>query len=317
MQRFLEKPLEDITEEDLRQYWLACTSDFGWNAASLRVSYSGIKQFFTRTLVRSWPLLSEIRLKREETLPTVLPCHYFLLTVTVPEALRRVIRSHQRDGYAALFSCTVGALKKLARDPRFLGSQRIGCLAVLHTWGSQLQYHPHLHLVAPGGAIAPDGSEWLPARHDLFVHTKPLARIIRAKYRDAMEVAKLLDKIDPAVWSQEWVVDSQSVGGGENSLRYLARYVFRVAISNNRIVSFDQRSVTFRCKDSETRTWQTRTLDGLEFIRRFLQHVLPTGFMKVRHFGFLNGLEPSARFASLGSNPYLVRSVLLRANTFQ
>ena len=99
----------------------------------------------------------------------------------------------------------------------------------------------------------------------------------------------IMEEIDPDVWSQEWVVDSQSVGGGENSLRYLARYVFRVAISNNRIVSFDQRSVTFRYKDSETRTWQPRTLEGLEFIRRFLQHVLPTGFMKVRHFGFLNG----------------------------
>jgi site-specific recombinase XerD len=136
MQRFLQKPLEDITEEDLRQYWLACTSDFGWSAASLRVSYSGIKQFFTRTLVRSWPLLSEVRLKREEKLPTVLPCHYFLLTVTVPKALRRVIRSHQHAGYAALFSCAVATLTKLACDPRFLGSQRIGCLAVLHTWGS-------------------------------------------------------------------------------------------------------------------------------------------------------------------------------------
>lgn len=219
----------------------------------------------------------------------LLPCHYFLLTVTVPKALRRVIRSHQRVGYAALFSCTVAALTKLARDPRFLGSQHIGCLAVLHTWGSQLQYHPHLHLVVPGGAIGADGSGWLPARHDLFVHTKPLARIIRAKYRDAMKAAGLLEEIDPVVWSQEWVVDSQSVGGGENSLRYLARYVFRVAISNNRIVSFDHRSVTFRYKDSETRTWKTRTIDGLEFIRRFLQHVLPTGFMKVRHYGFLNG----------------------------
>jgi hypothetical protein len=104
-----------------------------------------------------------------------------------------------------------------------------------------------------------------------------------------MEAAGLLEEIDPDVWSQEWVVDSQSVGGGENSLRYLARYVFRVAISNNRIVSFDQQSVTFRYKDSDTRTWQTMTLDGLEFIRRFLQHVLPTGFMKVRHYGFLNG----------------------------
>lgn len=219
----------------------------------------------------------------------LLPCHYFLLTITLPKALQRVIRSHQSSGYAAIFSCTYAALKKLARDTRFLGSPLIGLLAVLQTWGSQLQFHPHLHLIVPGGGLSPDGSSWLSSRQDLFVHTKPLGRIIRAKFRDAMKSAGLLEEIDPSVWSQEWVVDSQAVGNGETSLRYLARYVFRVAISNNRIVSYENHSVTFRYKDSDTRKWRTMTLDALEFIRRFLQHVLPTGFMKVRHYGFLNG----------------------------
>ena len=219
----------------------------------------------------------------------LLPCHYFLLTITLPKELQRVIRSHQRSGYAAMFSCTYAALKKLAGDTRFLGTSRIGILAVLHTWGSQLQFHPHLHLIVPGGGLAPDKSGWLSSRQDLFVHTKPLARIIRAKFRDAMKSAGLLEQIDPAVWSQEWVVDSQAVGNGETSLRYVARYVFRVAISNNRIVRYDNHSVTFRYKDSDTGKWRSMTLDALEFIRRFLQQVLPTGFMKVRHYGFLNG----------------------------
>ncbi len=129
----------------------------------------------------------------------------------------------------------------------------------------------------------------LSSRQDLFVHTKPLARIIRAKFRDAMKSAGLLEKIDPAVWSQEWVVDSQAVGTGDTSLRYLARYVFRVAISNNRIVSYENHSVTFRYKVSDSRKWRSITLDALEFIRRFPQHVLPTGLMKIRHYGFLNG----------------------------
>ena len=217
-----------------------------------------------------------------------LPCHYFLLTVTVPPGLHRVVRRHQRIGYAGLFSSAHKAIQKLARDARFLGTSRIVLTAVLHTWGGQLQYHPHLHLIVPGGGIADDATQWLSARQDLFVHTKPLAQIIRAKFRDHLNGARLLDQVDPDVWRQEWVVDSQAVGTGENALRYLARYVSRVAISNHRILDYDDHTVTFRYKDSETRTWRILKLDALEFIRRFLQHVLPTGFMKIRHYGFLN-----------------------------
>lgn len=218
----------------------------------------------------------------------LLPCHYFLITITLPQALQRVIRSHARVGYAAMFSCAYSAIKKLTKDPRFLGSSRIAMTAVLHTWGSQLQYHPHLHIIIPGGGLTKEGNAWLPSRQDLFVHTKPLAKIIRAKMRDTMQNAGLLDDIDPDVWNQEWVVDSQAVGSGETSMRYLARYVFRVAISNNRIISYDNHRVSFQYKVSKKRKWRTMTLDAIEFIRRFLQHVLPDGFMKVRHYGFLN-----------------------------
>ena len=102
-----------------------------------------------------------------------------------------------------------------------------------------LQYHPHLHLVIPGGAVSEKGDEWLSSRQDLFVHTKPLALIFKAKFRDAMKKAQLFDKTDPDLWKQQWVADRQAVGKGQNSLRYLSRYVFRVAISNNRIKSIE------------------------------------------------------------------------------
>jgi len=222
----------------------------------------------------------------------LLPTHYFLLTITLPQGLRQVLRSHQKIVYGAMFSCAHDALKKLAKDKRFLGSTRIGYLAVLHTWGSMLQYHPHLHLVIPGGAVSERGDEWLSSRQDLFVHTKPLARIFRAKFKDAMKKTHLFDKIDPRVWKQPWVVDSQAVGKGQNSLRYLSRYVFRVAISNNRIKSIENGIITFLYKDRQKKTWKTMALDAMEFIQRFLQHVLPKGFMKIRHYGFLNPNSP-------------------------
>ena len=218
----------------------------------------------------------------------LLPTHYFLLTITLPQGLRDVVRSHQKQSYGALFSCTHKALKKLAQDTRFIGSDRIGYLAALHTWGGMLQYHPHLHLVIPGGALSDNNDQWFSSRQDLFVHTKPLEIIFKAKFKNAMKKAGLLDKIDPAVWKQQWVIDSQAVGQGQNSLRYLSKYVFRVAISNNRIKSIGNGVIKFLYKDRAKKKWKTMVLDAMEFVRRFLQHVLPRGFMKIRHYGFLN-----------------------------
>jgi hypothetical protein len=224
----------------------------------------------------------------------LLPTHYFLVTVTLPQGLRDVARSHQKIVYREMFSCAHKALRTLAKDQRFIGSSRIGYLAVLHTWGSMLQYHPHIHLVIPGGAVSEKGDQWLSSRQDLFVHTKPLARIFQATFRDVMKKDHLFDTIDPSVWKQQWVVDSQSVGKGHNSLRYLSRYVFRVAISNNRITSIKDNAITFTYKDRQRNTWKTMALKPMEFIRRFLQHVLPRGFMKIRHYGFLN---PNSAFS--------------------
>jgi hypothetical protein len=224
----------------------------------------------------------------------LLPCPYFFLTFTVPSELRAFIRSHQRIAYAALFEASSAALQTLAADPKYIGSKRVGFFGVLHTWGRTLEYHPHVHYVVPGGAISEEGTCWLPSRTNFFVPVKALSLIFRAKFRDIMNRAGLLGKIDPAVWRQKWVVHSRAVGDGCASLKYLAPYVFRVAINDRRIVSFDDHQVTFSYRKSGSNQWRKMTLEPSEFIRRFLQHVLPSGFQKVRHYGFLS---PNSRYS--------------------
>jgi hypothetical protein len=224
----------------------------------------------------------------ENQLDRLLPCPYFLVTFTLPAALRDVARGHQRVVYSALFQASGDALRRLAADPKFVGTDRIGFFGVLHTWGRTLEYHPHVHYVVPGGGVSPDGSRWLPSRADFFVPVKALSILFRARFRELLGRAGLLDQVDPAVWTRDWVVHSQAAGDGRQSLRYLAPYVFRVAIGDHRIVSCDDGRVTFRYRRVGSNRPRTMTLEVLEFLRRFLQHVLPAGFQKVRHFGFLS-----------------------------
>jgi hypothetical protein len=218
----------------------------------------------------------------------LLPCPYFLLTFTLPEALRPLVRKHQRVAYAALFEASSEALKQLAADPSRLGSRRCGFFGVLHTWGRTLDYHPHVHYVVPGGALSQDGAQWLASRSDFFLPVRALSVLFRAKFRDALKAAGLYHQVDPQVWRQDWVVHSRPAGDGRASLKYLAPYVFRVAISDRRIVAFDDQTVTFSYRKSGSNRWRQMTLSAMEFIRRFLQHVLPRGFQKVRHYGFLS-----------------------------
>jgi hypothetical protein len=243
----------------------------------------------------------------------LLPCQYFLMTFTVPEALRRFLRSHQRIGYDALFDAAAGALKKLARDKRFVGADQIGFFGVLHTWGRQLQHHPHIHFLVAGGGLPRQRDRWLAAREDLFVHVAPLGRIYRAKFRDAMRAAGLTGAIDPAVWDLHWNVHAKAVGSGEHAVKYAAAYVYRVAIGNSRIVRVLDGNVTFRYRHRETGKWRMATLEAVEFLRRFLQHVLPTGFMKIRHYGFLspNAAVPLWRIRKMILGVYdLLRDIL-------
>jgi hypothetical protein len=197
-----------------------------------------------------------------------------------------VARSHQKQVYDLFFRTSAEAIQQLARDPRFVGGQ-MGLVGVLHTWGRNLSYHPHIHYLIPGGGWTADGETWLPARNTFLLPVKALSRIARAKFRDALRQTALFDLVPASVWRQAWVVHCQPVGSGLPALRYLAPYIFRVAISNNRILELAKGKVTFRYRVSDTGKLRTCTLAAEEFIRRFLQHVLPKGFVKVRYYGFL------------------------------
>ena len=217
-----------------------------------------------------------------------LPVPYFLLTFTVPQSLRRFLRSHKRLGYEALFHASSQALKKLARDPRLLGSDLAGFTGVLHTWGRQLQYHPHIHYLVPSGAVSLDRKHWLSTSQTFFLPVQALSVIFRAQFRAAMDKAGLLALIPAEVWQHGWVVHCQPVGDGTRALQYLARYVFRVAIANSRILELKQGMVTFSFRDNKTGASRQVRLKAVEFIRRFLHHLLPSGFQKVRHYGFFS-----------------------------
>jgi hypothetical protein len=179
-------------------------------------------------------------------------------------------------------------------NPKYVGAAQAGFFGVLHTWGRTLEYHPHVHCVVPGGGLSGDGTEWLPSHSHFLVPVHALSALFGAKFRDALDRAGVLAQIDPAVWNRDWVVHSQAVGDGRASLKYLAPYVFRVAISDARIVSCDDGKVTFSYRKSGSNRWRKMTVDGSEFVRRFLQHVLPAGFQKVRHYGFLS---PNSRLS--------------------
>ncbi len=213
----------------------------------------------------------------------LLPVPYFLLTFTLPGSLRQAARSHQALFYDLLFRASASATQLLAQDPRFLGGQ-IGMLGVLHTWGRNLSYHPHIHYLVPAGALAPDQRTWRPASPNFLVPVKALSRIFRAKFLHAL--CKTPVAIPTSVWKKDWVVHCKPVGSGSTALKYLAPYIFRVAISNRRLVKLDNDQVTFRYRSSDTRQTRFCTLPVDEFIHRFLQHILPKGFVKVRYFGF-------------------------------
>jgi hypothetical protein len=217
-----------------------------------------------------------------------LPTPYFMLTFTVPAPLREFLRRHPREGYGALFAASSGAIKTLSADDKHLGADTPGFFGVLHTWGRQLQYHPHIHYVVPGGGFDSHDGRWHVADRGFFLPVRALSPIFRAKFRDAMANAGLLAQIDAKVWTVDWNVNCQPVGDAQASLKYLSRYVFKVGISEGRIVRADDSQVVFRYRKVNSQRQRTMALSPAEFIRRFLQHVLPTGFMKVRYFGFLS-----------------------------
>ena len=227
----------------------------------------------------------------------LLPCDYFHAIVTVPSELHAASRREQKLMYGLLMQVAAEAIKELCAKKRHLGAVP-GILAVLHTWNGQLGYHPHVHMLITGGGITLDGQHWEPARGEYLVPVAVLSRTVAAKFREALKTAApaVLAGLPASVWRREWVSFAKHYGHGNDAvLNYLSRYVFRTAISKARILSMDQTHVTFRWKDRRADAWRTERFSGVDFLRRFLQHVLPRGFHKVRYYGLWH---PSKRTES-------------------
>jgi hypothetical protein len=244
----------------------------------------------------------------------LLPCPYYHVTVTIPEELRAVFRANQREAYDLLMRAAAEAVLELAADRRHMGALA-GVLAVLHTWTARMDYHPHVHLLVSGGGAELDEAGqlvWRETRRDFFVHARLIARLVRGKLRAALAkgYSALHAQIPREVWKRDWVADCRLWGQGERAvLDYLARYVFRVAVTNRRIVGMDAETVSFRWKDREAGCWRTCRVAGQEFLRRFLQHVLPQGFHKVRYYGLWN---PGKRELAAAARAGLELAALLR-----
>jgi hypothetical protein len=225
----------------------------------------------------------------------LLPVPYFLVTFTVPAELRPVARTQQAQVYAAMFRASAAALQQLAGDARFLGGQ-LGMLGVLQTWTRDLRYHPHIHYLVPAVGRTATGQLVFPPAVDFLLPVRPLAVLFRAKLRAALRQTPHYVTIPDAAWTHDWVIDCRPVGTGETALKYLAPYIFRVALSNNRILSADAAQVTFRYRHSDSGENRTSTLPVDTFIDRFIAHILPKGFVKVRYYGlFRPGVRADLR----------------------
>ena len=227
---------------------------------------------------------AQLWLQRQQRL--LLPgATYHLVTFTVPESLRRPVRSHPREVLPLLFETSASSLLTLCRDPRFLGAVP-GLTAVLHTWTRQLEYHPHIHMLVTGGGLSSDGA-WHAADPKFLVPVRALSEIFRARLRDLLHQRhpSIFATVPGAVWQAPWVVHSKPVGAGDLALAYLARYIHRVALADSAIQRHDAKVVVFGYRDSASGQRRTARFEPPEFIRRFLQHVLPRGFRKVRHYG--------------------------------
>ena len=246
----------------------------------------------------------------EQRQADLLPVEYFHLVFTMPRELATLALQNKKVIYDILFRAAAETLRQVAADPKHLGAE-IGFLMVLHTWGQNLEHHPHVHCVVPGGGISADRLTWVPSRRGFFLPVKVLSRLFRGKFlhnlMDAFKKGKLefhgqlASMKKPSefrahlapLYKKDWFVYSKPpFGGPPQVLKYLARYTHRVAISNSRLLRFEGHNVTFRYKDyrrSGSDRQQVMTLPADEFIRRFLLHVLPIGFHRIRHYGLLAG----------------------------
>jgi hypothetical protein len=252
----------------------------------------------------------------EDRQAELLPVEYFHVVFTVPEEIAAIAYQNKEVVYGILFRATAETLRTIAADPKHLGAE-IGFLAILHSWGQNLLFHPHLHCVVPGGGISPEGKRWIACRPGFFLPVRVLSRLFRRLFLEYLQTAfdqgKLqffssLERLrDPHAFAHylaplrqtEWVVYAKPpFGGPEQVLNYLGRYTHRVAISNNRLLAIDNGKITFHWRDyRHDRRQKIMTLEADEFIRRFLLHVLPDGFQRIRHYGFLSPRSREAKLA--------------------
>ena len=236
----------------------------------------------------------------------LLPVDYYHLVFSIPHTLVPLVWQNKKVLFTLLFEAAGATLLEVAADPKHLGAE-IGFLSILHPWGQTLQPHPHLHCVVPGGGLSPDHQRWIASRVHFFLPVKVLSRVFRGKFVDGLRRAaragqltfhgECLPLANPqafaaflrTLFQQDWVVYAKPpFGGPEHVLQYLARYTHRVAISNHRLLDVSDSHVTFRWKDyAHDSRQRTMTLTGEEFLRRFVQHVLPKGFPRIRYFGWL------------------------------
>lgn len=217
----------------------------------------------------------------------VLPCGYFHAVVTVPEELRPIFLKNQKIMYGLLFRTTADEIRRLCLNPKFLGAEP-AMLGVLHTWTGQLGHHPHVHFLISAGGITPDGKSWRDAKNKFLIPAPLLSKAIAIEFRRRLEKKhpKLFSQCGHAVWHKPWNSFVKAYGEKEDAvMKYLSRYVFRIAITNARLISMTKTHVTFRYKDRDTGEFRTCRIDGIEFLRRYLMHVLPRGFHKVRYYG--------------------------------
>jgi predicted Zn-ribbon and HTH transcriptional regulator len=235
----------------------------------------------------------------------VLPVRYFHIVFTLPKQLRVLAYINQKIVYSILFGAASQTLKQVALNPKFLGAEP-AFLAVLHTWGQNLSYHPHLHMIVSAGGLDPDGLEWKHSSKKFFVPVKALSKVFRAKFIDMLEdeynkntlnIPDTQEEIDyhnfkklkSLLYTKNWnVYAKKTFKGAGKVIEYLGRYTHKVAISNSRIISLENGKVKLKYKDyRDNNKWKIMELSALEFIRRFVQHILPNNFYKIRYFGLL------------------------------
>ena len=225
---------------------------------------------------------------------------YFMVTFTLPQELRDLFFSKQaKEVYQLFFAAAASSLTDTLANPKWLGAATSGFTMVLHTWNQRLYYHPHIHCIVPGAGIAADGRVVTVKNANFLVPQSALRSIFRARFRDALAALARehpLPHIDPAIWQKDWGVDLKPFGSGENIIKYLGRYVCRTAIGDSRILSITDTHVSFRWKDrAHGNAACTETIEGSEFVRRYLRHVLPCGLRAVRYYGFCHPAAKAKR----------------------